>query len=105
MRLKAQASLLKPVEVDAKNIPDLVPVIAVLACYAKGTSHIFGAQRLRLKESDRLESLYLELTKMGAQISMKNDGLIIEGRFTTYTAQSLTHTTTTESPWHAQSPL
>ena len=72
-------SLLKPVEVGAKNIPDLVPAIAVLACYAKGTSHIFGAHRLRLKESDRLESLYLELTKMGAQITINSDGLIIEG--------------------------
>ncbi len=72
-------NLLKPVEVDAKNIPDLVPAIAVLASYAKGTSHIFGAHRLRLKESDRLESLYLELTKMGAKIAINNDGLIIEG--------------------------
>ena len=70
---------LKPIEVDAKNIPDLVPAVAVLACYAKGTSHIFGAHRLRLKESDRLESLYLELTKMGAQITINGDGLIIEG--------------------------
>jgi 3-phosphoshikimate 1-carboxyvinyltransferase len=73
------SSLLKPIEVDAKNIPDLVPAIAALACYAKGTSHIFGAHRLRLKESDRLESLYLELTKMGAQIAINSDGLIIEG--------------------------
>jgi 3-phosphoshikimate 1-carboxyvinyltransferase len=71
--------LLNPIEVDAKNIPDLVPAIAALACYAKGTSHIFGAHRLRLKESDRLESLYLELTKMGAQIAITSDGLIIEG--------------------------
>ena len=71
--------MLKPVEVDAKNIPDLVPAIAVLACYAKGTSHIFGAHRLRLKESDRLQSLYLELRKMGADISVNDDGLIVEG--------------------------
>jgi 3-phosphoshikimate 1-carboxyvinyltransferase len=79
VEIKGSGTPLKPVEVDAKNIPDLVPAIAVLACYAKGTSHIFGAQRLRLKESDRLESLYLELTKMGAQIAINNEGLIIEG--------------------------
>jgi 3-phosphoshikimate 1-carboxyvinyltransferase len=77
--IEGSSNLLKPVEVDAKNIPDLVPVIAILACYAKGTSHIFGAHRLRLKESDRLESIYLELTKMGAQININDDGLIIEG--------------------------
>jgi 3-phosphoshikimate 1-carboxyvinyltransferase len=79
VEIECTSNLLKPVEVDAKNIPDLVPAIAVLACYARGTSHIFGAHRLRLKESDRLESVYLELTKMGAQISIKEDGLIIQG--------------------------
>jgi 3-phosphoshikimate 1-carboxyvinyltransferase len=79
VEIEGSGTPLKPVEVDAKNIPDLVPAIAVLACYAKGTSHIFGAQRLRLKESDRLESLYLELTKMGAQIAINSEGLIIEG--------------------------
>ena len=79
VEIEGTGSLLKPIEVDAKNIPDLVPAIAVLACYSKDVSHIFGARRLRLKESDRLESLYLELTKMGAKITINNDGLIIEG--------------------------
>ena len=79
IEIEGSGNSLKPVEVDAKNIPDLVPAIAVLACYAKGTSHIFGAHRLRLKESDRLQSLYLELKKMGAQITINEDGLIIEG--------------------------
>ena len=71
--------MLKPIEVDAKNIPDLVPAIAVLACYAKGTSHIFGAHRLRLKESDRLESLYVELSKDGCTNHHNDDGLTIKG--------------------------
>jgi 3-phosphoshikimate 1-carboxyvinyltransferase len=79
VEIEGSGSLLKPIEVDAKNIPDLVPAIAVLSCYAKGSSHIFGAHRLKLKESDRLQSLYLELTKMGAQITINTDGLIIEG--------------------------
>ncbi len=79
VEIEGSGYLLKPVEVDAKNIPDLVPVIAVLACYAQGLTHIFGAHRLRLKESNRLESLYLELTKMGAQITLNDDGLLIQG--------------------------
>ncbi|MCL4429354.1 MAG: 3-phosphoshikimate 1-carboxyvinyltransferase [Chloroflexi bacterium] len=79
VEIEGSGNLLKPVEVDAKNIPDLVPAIAVLTCYAQGTAHIFGAHRLRLKESNRLESLYLELTKMGAQITINDDGLIIQG--------------------------
>jgi len=79
IEIEGAGNFLKPIEVDAKNIPDIVPAIAALSCYAKGTSHIFGAHRLRLKESDRLQSLYVELTKMGAQITINDDGLIIEG--------------------------
>jgi 3-phosphoshikimate 1-carboxyvinyltransferase len=71
--------LLEAVDVDARDIPDLVPVCAVLACYAKGTSKIHDAYRLRYKESDRLLSLYLELTKMGAQIAMGEGSLTVEG--------------------------
>ncbi len=70
---------LKPIAVDAKHIPDLVPVIAALACYAKGTSRISGARRLRLKESDRLDALYSEFGKMGAQIAVDADGLTVTG--------------------------
>jgi 3-phosphoshikimate 1-carboxyvinyltransferase len=77
--LENSDGLLKPIKVDAKNIPDLVPAIAVLACYAKGTSTISGARRLRLKESDRLRSLYSELGKMGAQIIMDEGSLTVNG--------------------------
>jgi len=71
--------LLEAVDVDARDIPDLVPVCAALACYAKGTSKIHDAHRLRYKESDRLLSLYLELTKMGAQIAMGEGSLTVHG--------------------------
>ncbi|MFZ7138733.1 MAG: 3-phosphoshikimate 1-carboxyvinyltransferase [archaeon] len=67
------------VDIDARDIPDLVPVCAVLACYAKGTSKIFNAQRLRFKESDRLASISAELKKMGADIKVNEDGLTITG--------------------------
>ena len=79
VEIEGTGSNLKALDVDAKNIPDLVPAIAVLACYAKGVSHISGAHRLRLKESDRLNSLYSELSKMGAQIEMDSDGLTVKG--------------------------
>jgi 3-phosphoshikimate 1-carboxyvinyltransferase len=71
--------LLKALDVDARNIPDLVPVCTVLACYAKGTSKIHDAHRLRYKESDRLLSLYLELKKMGAEIAMDESSLTVKG--------------------------
>ena len=70
---------LAAIDVDAKDIPDLVPVCAVLACYAEGTSEIYNAKRLRYKESDRLDSICKELKKMGADVVVKNDGLTIKG--------------------------
>jgi 3-phosphoshikimate 1-carboxyvinyltransferase len=79
VEIEGKGGLLKAVDVDAKNIPDLVPVCAVLACYAKGTSKIHDAHRLRYKESNRLLTLYLELKKMGAHISMEENSLTIEG--------------------------
>ena len=79
VQIEGTGKLLNPVDVSAKDTPDLVPVTAALACYAKGDSKIHGAQRLRLKESDRLESLYLELTKMGANIVVDEDSLTVRG--------------------------
>jgi 3-phosphoshikimate 1-carboxyvinyltransferase len=77
--VEVEGNQLTAFDVDAKDIPDLVPVCTVLACYAEGTSEIYNAKRLRYKESDRLGSLYTELTKMGADIVMKEDGLTIKG--------------------------
>ena len=79
IEVTGNGGLLEAVDVDARDIPDLVPVCAVLACYAKGTSKIHDAHRLRYKESDRLLSLYLELTKMGAQIAIEEGSLTVNG--------------------------
>lgn len=67
------------VDINAQDIPDLVPICAVLACYAEGVSEIHNAQRLRYKESDRLDSISRELNKMGAEIIVNEDGLTING--------------------------
>ena len=79
IQIEGTGKPLKPIDIDAKHIPDLVPVIAALACYANGISQIKGAKRLRLKESDRLASIHAELTKMGAKITITEDGLTIKG--------------------------
>jgi 3-phosphoshikimate 1-carboxyvinyltransferase len=68
------------IDIECVNVPDLVPVYAVLACYSNGLSRIRNAGRLRYKESNRLVSLCTELTKMGADISANDDGLLIKGR-------------------------
>jgi 3-phosphoshikimate 1-carboxyvinyltransferase len=79
VEINGKGGLLEAVDVDARDIPDLVPVCTVLTCYAKGTSKIHDAHRLRYKESDRLLSLYLELKKMGAQITMDESSLTVKG--------------------------
>ena len=70
---------LKGTEIDASDIPDLVPIIAVLAAFAEGKTVIKGAERLRYKESDRIESVVQNLKLLGAQVQETTDGMIING--------------------------
>lgn len=72
-------SRLHAASIDASDIPDLVPVTAVLAAAADGESLIYNAARLRLKESDRLMSVTHMLGALGADIRETDDGLIIKG--------------------------
>lgn len=66
-------------DIDAAAIPDLVPVVAVVASAAEGTTRIYNAQRLRLKESDRLETVTQMLTALGGKVEQTEDGLLITG--------------------------
>lgn len=66
--------------IDASQIPDLVPILAVLASLKNGvTTKIINARRLRIKESDRLKAISTELKKIGAKIQETDDGLFING--------------------------
>lgn len=67
-------------DIDAKPIPDLVPILALAAAVAEGETTIRNAERLRIKESDRLKTVYTTLNALGADIEEKEDGLIIRGR-------------------------
>ncbi|MBQ8331301.1 MAG: 3-phosphoshikimate 1-carboxyvinyltransferase [Clostridia bacterium] len=67
------------IEIDASQIPDLVPVLATVASVAKGKTVIDNASRLRLKESDRLQTVRAVLNALGAKVTETPDGLIIEG--------------------------
>ncbi len=69
----------KAFDVDAENIPDLVPILTVLACFADGTSHITNCARLRIKECDRLAAISDELNRLGARIEAGADSLTIHG--------------------------
>lgn len=71
---------LRGVTIDAAPIPDLIPVLSVVAALADGETRIVNAARLRLKESDRLESTAAMLRALGAQVEVHDSGLTITGR-------------------------
>ena len=72
---------LRGITVDARDIPDLVPIVSVLAAAAEGRTEIIHAGRLRLKESDRLTAVYDLLTALGAQVEEREDSLAITGGY------------------------
>lgn len=72
-------SQLHGIEINATDIPDMVPSLAVAGIYASGKTVITGAQRLRYKESDRIESIVYNLKKLGAEVEETADGMIITG--------------------------
>ena len=80
--LRVKHSHLKACTIGGEIIPrliDEVPILAVAAAFATGTTVIKDAQELRVKESDRLAVMATELGKMGAQIKELPDGLEITG--------------------------
>ncbi len=77
--VRCRAKELEAIEIDASQIPDLVPVLTVCAAFAKGTTRIYNAQRVRLKESDRLAAISDCLNRCGAKVTETEDGLLIEG--------------------------
>ena len=67
------------IDIDARQIPDLVPILAVVAARASGKTTITGASRLRLKESDRIATTAALLRALGGTVTECDDGLVIEG--------------------------
>ena len=66
-------------QINMAHMPDLVPTLAVVAAFAEGETVITGVAHLRHKESDRLQAVATELTKMGITVKETKDGLIIQG--------------------------
>ena len=67
------------ITVDAADIPDAVPIISVVASVCDGETKIINAQRLRIKESDRIKSVVNMLTSVGVNAHETDDGMIIHG--------------------------
>lgn len=73
---------LKGIQLSAEDIPDLIdelPLLAVIASQSEGETEIRGAEELRVKESDRLEAIALNLRSMGVELELFPDGLKITG--------------------------
>lgn len=77
--VRVKKSSLVGIETDVSNTPDLAPVIAVLAAFAKGKTVIRGGKRLRFKESDRISSVVNNLKKMGVNAVETPCGMEING--------------------------
>jgi len=78
-RVTVSGGKLRGIEIDARDIPDLVPVLAIVGSRAEGTTVIRNAGRLRTKESDRLAAVSAVLRALGADADETDDGLIIHG--------------------------
>lgn len=80
--INVHGSKLKGLTIESGEIPGLIdelPIIAVLGAVARGKTIVNGAKELRVKESDRIKTIAVNLAKMGVDITEKEDGWIING--------------------------
>jgi 3-phosphoshikimate 1-carboxyvinyltransferase len=80
--LIARGAVLRPFEVRAVEVPGLIdelPLAAVMAAFALGTSEIRGAEELRVKESDRIAAVTAGLLAIGVRVEERPDGWTIHG--------------------------
>ncbi len=77
--LYVNPSKLTGCDLNITNCPDLAPVLCLLCALAKGRSRITGAGRLRIKESDRIESITGVLRKLGADAKTTDEGFEFNG--------------------------
>jgi 3-phosphoshikimate 1-carboxyvinyltransferase len=81
-RLTVRPAPLRGTEVGGGEIPlaiDELPLVALAACFAEGTTTIRDAEELRRKESDRVETVTAALTALGADVESTADGMVVQG--------------------------
>jgi 3-phosphoshikimate 1-carboxyvinyltransferase len=72
-----ERQMLEGVDVDLNEMPDLAQTLAVISLFADGPTTIRNVANLRVKETDRIRALSAELTKLGAEVDERSDGLTI----------------------------
>ena len=70
---------LSPFHTDLNNCPDLFPMVAVLAAFCPGESHLLGVERLRHKETDRAAAIEEMLRQMGVPVKIEENEMVITG--------------------------
>ena len=78
--IRVRGGGLTPFSFDVSGCPDIFPILAILACGAEGKSHLYGAARLRLKESDRIDTTAKMLRALGVTVEEHADALSIYGK-------------------------
>jgi len=68
---------LKGINIDCRDIPDLFPILSIIAAFANNKTILYNASTLRLKESDRISVVARELKKMGVEVREEKDKLTI----------------------------
>jgi len=76
-----KGSKLKNKKIDVNDFIDALPILSVLGCFIDGETILYNAAIAKKKESNRINAMYTELKKMGANIKKKKDGLIIKKSF------------------------
>ena len=66
-------------QADLNQCPDLFPIVAILAAFCPGESHLFGVERLRHKETDRAEAIVKTVTQMGVNVVVNDDEMVVNG--------------------------
>ncbi len=81
-RLRVRSAPLHGTDVGGAEVPlaiDELPLVALAACFAEGTTTIRDAAELRRKESDRIATVTAALTALGGQVEATGDGMVVEG--------------------------
>ncbi len=78
--IEVRGKTLRGIEADMNRLPDCVPALAVTAAFAEGESVLTNISHLRYKETDRLQALATELTRIGARVRLDADSLTITPR-------------------------
>lgn len=75
--IRVRAADLQGADFDLNATPDALPMMAVMGCFAKGTTRLLNVPQARIKETDRIAVMRRELEKLGAAVEELEDGLVI----------------------------